>query len=156
MLRKFFFILFLSIFLNNCGFSPQFSQNNNLNLLIILDKHDGNKDFNNKFNFLLKKYSNSKREVQLKKFNISYKSQLDKRIISKNSSGNESEYQLIAKVEINIINYLDTKSITYTEKFNYKNVDDTFELKNYENTIINYLANSIISKLVKTLSTNFQ
>lgn len=154
MIKKFLYIFFIFIFLNNCGFTPQFSKKNNSEIQINLINYSGNRDFNIKLNSQLKRYSNSNKSL-IKNFSINYISQLEKSIISKDSSGDPTEFQLIAKVNFDIQIDQKSHSITLSEKFNYKNIDDAFELKNYESIIVNNLASSILNKLIVTLSAKF-
>ena len=154
MIKKFLYIFFIFIFLNNCGFTPQFSKKNNSKIQINLINYSGNRDFNIKLNSQLNRYSSSNKSL-IKNFSINYISQLEKLIISKDSSGDPTEFQLIVKVNFDIQVNQKSQTITLSEKFNYKNIDDAFELKSYESIIINNLASSILNKLIVTLSAKF-
>jgi len=103
----------------------------------------------------LNKYSNSNSSI-VKNFTINYQSQIEKLTNSKDSSGNATEFQLVARVNFQIKFNQELQTVTLSEKFNYKNIDDAFELKNYEKIIINNLSDTIINKLVVVLSTKFK
>ena len=155
MIKKIFFLFFIFSLTNNCGFTPQFSSINNSQIQINLGNYSGDRDLNISLNSQLNKYSNSNSSI-VKSFNINYQSQIEKLIISKDGSGNPSEFQIIAKVNFEIKFNQDLQTVSLSEKFNYKNIDDAFDLKNYEKTIINNLSNSILNKLILVLATKFQ
>ena len=68
-------------------------------------------------------------------------------ILSKNVKGTASDYQLVAKTNF-IIQELDkTQVLSFEEKQNIKNILDIFEQKNYENSIKEIFASSMIRKL---------
>jgi len=155
MIKKKIFLFFIFLFMNNCGFTPQFSNLNNSQIQINLENYSGNRDLNIKLNSHLNKYSNSNSSI-VKNFTINYQSQIEKLTNSKDSSGNATEFQLVARVNFQIKFNQELQTVTLSEKFNYKNIDDAFELKNYEKIIINNLSDTIINKLVVVLSTKFK
>ena len=77
------------------------------------------------------------------KINTSYK----KIILSKDSKGTTSDFQLIAKTNFIIENLNERKVLSFEEKQNIKNILDIFEQKNYENSIKEIFASSMIRKL---------
>ena len=155
MIKKIFFIFFIFSLINNCGFTPQFSSINNSQIQINLGKYNGDRNLNIILNSQLNKYSNNN-SSNVKSFNINYQSQIEKLTISKDETGSPTEFQLIAKVNFEIKFNQELQTLTLSEKFNYKNIDDAFDLKNYETTIINNLSNSILNKLILVLATKFQ
>ena len=138
------FILFLILSLTHCGFSPVYNSNVKSDYEIIISKISGDKYINNFINNNIKSISdiNSKN-----KYNLSIDTKYQKLIISKDSKGSPTEYELSVASTISIENNNQTKTISINEKQNIKNISDIFELKNYENSIKENFANIIMRKL---------
>ena len=66
--------------------------------------------------------------------------------------GSASDYQLIATVNIQIVENDYVRSITFLEKQNIKKSSDSFDQINYENTIKENFAASFVRKLNLELS----
>lgn len=156
MIKKYLFIFFF-IILNNCGFTPEYSQKNFQSEIIInLESYTGNRDLNLKLNSFLNRYSKNNQtnitDNSFKEFFISYNSDFEKSIILKDASGNPTNYEIIAKIEFNIRFNDRIEIINFIENFNYKKISDDFEEKEYELTIINNFAYSIANKLLSSLN----
>ena len=138
------FILFLILSLTHCGFSPVYNSNVKSDYEIIISKISGDKYINNFINNNIKSISdiNSKN-----KYNLSIDTKYQKLIISKDSKGSPTEYELSVASTISIENNNQTKTISINEKQNIKNISDIFELKNYENSIKENFVNVIIRRL---------
>ena len=84
-------IIFLLIFLSNCGFSPMFKNINNLQYNIIVESFNGDRDINNLIRSNLKKYTSIENRDELKiKVNTKY----EKNIIAKDPTGKTTNYQI--------------------------------------------------------------
>ena len=138
------FNLFLILSLTHCGFSPIYNSNVKSDYEIIISEISGDKHINNLINNNIKSISdiNSKN-----KYNLSIDTKYQKLIISKDSKGSPTEYELSVTCTIIIENNNQTKTISINEKQNIKNISDIFELKNYENSIKENFVNEIIRKL---------
>tara|TARA_A100001035_G_scaffold104321_1_gene81804 strand:- start:1091 stop:1546 length:456 start_codon:yes stop_codon:yes gene_type:complete len=137
-----FFLLFFS--LSHCGFSPIYNITDKLDYKIIITEKSGDKFINNLILQETYKISNKNAtKVYYMKVNTVY----EKTIVSKNSKGSPTEYQLKAITNFEIQNKNIKKEISFNEKQNIKNISDIFELKNYENTIKTNFAISIIRNL---------
>ena len=138
------FILFLILSLTHCGFSPVYNSNVKSDYEIIISKISGDKYINNFINNNIKSISdiNSKN-----KYKLSIDTKYQKLIISKDSKGSPTEYELSVASTISIENNNQTKTISINEKQNIKNISDIFELKNYENSIKENFGNTIMRKL---------
>ena len=138
------FILFLILSLTHCGFSPVYNSNVKSDYEIIISKISGDKYINNFINNNIKSISdiNSKN-----KYKLSIDTKYQKLIISKDSKGSPTEYELSVASTISIENNNQTKTISINEKQNIKNISDIFELKNYENSIKENFVNVIIRRL---------
>ena len=124
-----FLLLFFS--LSHCGFSPIYNITDKLDYKIIITEKNGDKFINNLISQeILKISNNNAAKVYYMKVNTVYK----KTIVSKNSKGSPTEYQLKAITNFEIQNKNIKKEISFNEKQNIKNISDIFELKNYENT----------------------
>ena len=101
------------------------------------------------FSFFLKNYKN---EESKNKFFIEAKSEYTKVVLSKNTAGEVSNYQLEARV-IFLIKPIN-KEISITEKKIMDSMDDKFEEARYERTIKQNFAYSISDKLSSELIIN--
>ncbi len=147
--KKIFYIFFL-ILLSQCGYTTVYNNNTDSKIKIILLDSKGNKEINNKISSGLKKYYNIETENV---FKINMNTILSKEIISKDTTGKITNYELRATSNF-IINYKGKNlNASFQEKINVKNIDDTFEQRKYENVVKNNFASSIQEKLVLKLKT---
>ncbi len=94
-----------------------------------------------------------KRDDNLKEFNITIKSEQIKINNSKKRSGEATSLTLEVLIDVEITtsdNKL--KKLSLRENTNYNNLDNKFELKQFEKIIINDLTNKLIDKIHFTLS----
>ena len=146
MKRTFFYLLFL--FLTSCGFSPIYESTKTNDLTILISNMEGNSEMNNLIKNQIKLYSAKNSE---NKFYLNIKSDLNKSVISKTSSGTASNYEIYVKAEFEI-NYKEKKDkFNYEERFNIKNISDSFKQKNYEDVIKSNFVSSIRKKLILKL-----
>ena len=138
------FILFLILSLTHCGFSPIYNSNIKSDYEIIISEISGDMYINNLISNNIRSISdiNSKN-----KYNLSIDTNYQKLIISKDSKGSPTEYELSVTCIFTIENNNQIKTITMNEKQNIKNISDIFELKNYENSIKENFGNTIMRKL---------
>ena len=78
----------------------------------------------------------------------------EKKIISKDSKGSVSDYQININTKFLIIFKEKELKFQFSDKQNIKNISDIFEQKNYENTIKKNFANSAVRKLNLELINN--
>jgi hypothetical protein len=149
MIRKKIILISLIFLLSNCGFTPIYINNTNVNFSIEKVNYTGDRDLNNFIKTNLDKYKNEKTE---NKFIIEANSSYNKIILSKNSAGKITNYQLEAKV----VFFIKSKNqrINFTEKKIMASVDDKFEEVNNERSIKQSFASSISSKLISKLIIN--
>ena len=149
MIKKNIIILFLITFLANCGFTPVYVKNNNTNFSIEQINFTGDRELNNFLKINLNQYKNQKND---NKIYIETNSIYKKIILSKNSAGEVTNYQLEAEVTFSIkpIN----KVIKFTEKKIIDGMNDKFEEARYERLIKQSFAESISNKLSSELSIN--
>jgi hypothetical protein len=149
MIKKNIAIVSLIFFLNNCGFTPVYLKDNNINYSIEQISLTGDRDLNN---FLRTNFSRYKNKEINNKIYIEAKSEYKKLIISKNSAGVVTNYQLEVEV-IFSIKPID-KEIKITEKRIMESKSDKFEENEYERSIKQSFASSITNKLISELIVN--
>jgi hypothetical protein len=149
MIKKNIILLSIIFFLANCGFSPIYLNNKNMNFSIEKVDYTGERELNN---FLKLNLDNYKNEDSNNKFFIEAKSEYTKVVLSKNTAGEVTNYQLEAKV-IFLIKPIN-KEISITEKKIMDSMDDKFEEARYERIIKQNFAYSISDRLSSELIIN--
>jgi len=143
-------LLIILFFLSNCGYSPIYSNNKNINF------HIERINFNKGDAFLIQKLKSNLKKYLIKKTdsskilidaNIIY----NKQIVSKDKEGNASQYTLTSQATF-LIQFNDlTKTITIDESLNMDNFTDEFSEIQYKKNIKQNMARSISSKLITQL-----
>ena len=149
MLKKNITILFLILFLVNCGFTPVHLKNDNVNFSIEQVSFTGDRELNNFLKTYLNQYKNEK--INNKVF-IETESKYRKIILSKDGAGEVTNYQLEAEVIFLI--KPSNKKIKITEKKIMDSMEDKFEEARYERTVKQNFASSISNKLSSELINN--
>ena len=149
MLKKNIIILSLILFLTNCGFTPIYLKDNNLNFSIEQIKYTGDRELNNFLKINLDRYKNEKID---NKIFLSSETKYEKNILSKDSTGKITGYQL--KVEVTFVVESTNKKIRISKKKIIDSMDDKFEQARYEKSIKQTFAYSISSKLISELIVN--
>ena len=130
------------LILTSCGFTPMYNNYSKLDYVISINEKEGDRFINNIITNEIKRISNSDSENQL---NIKINTTFEKIIVTKDTKGSVSEYQLNATTFITLENF-NNKSFKFNESLNLKNISDIFQQRNYENTIKRNFAFSIIRK----------
>jgi len=149
MIRKNIIFLFLIFFLTNCGFTPVYLKNSNVNFSVEQVNYTGDRELNNFLKTNLNKFKNEKND---NKIYIEANSIYKKIVLSKDGAGEVTNYQLEAEV-IFLIKPLD-KKIIIKEKKNMNSMDDKFEEARKERSIKQSFASSISGKLTSEIITN--
>jgi hypothetical protein len=149
MIKKNIILISLLFFLTNCGFTPIYLNNKNLDFSIEQVNYTGDRDLNNflKTNLIQYKNKESNNKIYIEA-NSTYK----KIILSKDSTSEITNYQLEAEV-IFLIKPLN-KKIKIKEKKIIGSKDDKFEEARYERSIKQNFASSIVEKLSTILINN--
>ena len=135
--------------LTSCGYRAIYS-NKNLNLNIIKIEKIKKDKLNLTIEKKLKNFSNNK---ALNKVSLEINAKKQIKIVSKNIQGDPSRYQMILKLNINIINDQNKKiNKNITQDFSYNTNSNKFALSQYEKEIEEMLINKIIDELIKDLS----
>ncbi len=149
MIRKNIVVIFLIFFLTSCGFTPIYLKNNDVNFSIEEINFSGDRELNNFLKTNLNQYKN--KEANRKIF-IDAKSKYNKIILSKDGSGEITNYQLVAEVVFLIKS--NNKVIEITENKIMESMSDKFEETKYEKTTKQSFASSISYKLISELMIN--
>ena len=142
MMKKNILVISLIFFLVNCGFTPIYLKNTDINFSIEQVNYTGDKELNNFLKTNLDQYKNKKID---NKIYIQADSIYKKIVLSKDGAGEVTNYQLEAEV-IFLIKPL-SKRIKITEKKIMDSMDDKFEEARKERTIKQSFASSISNKL---------
>ena len=142
MTRKFIIIFFI-LTLYGCGFNPIYNVTNDIKYKILVNEMTGDQFINNIIRDEIFNSSNKNSKEILK---INFNTVYEKIILSNDTKGSPSEFQVIAKTTFEII--YDNKIIKndFNEKQILKNTSDFFGQKNYEENIKQNFANSIARK----------
>ena len=149
MIKKNIIILSLIFFITSCGFTPMYIKNKNVNFSIEQVSFTGDRELNNFLKTNLNQYKNE--EVDNKIF-IEAVSIYKKIILSKDSTGEVTNYQLEAEVIFLI--KPKKKEIKITEKKIMDSIDDKFEEARNERSVKQSFASSISNKLSSELIIN--
>ena len=149
MIKKNIIFISLIFFLTNCGFTPIYLNDTDLNFSIEKVNYTGDRDLNNFLKTNLIKYKNEKSK---NKIYIEANSTYRKIILSKDSTGEITSYQLEAEVIFLIMPL--NKKIKINEKKIMDSKDDKFEEARYERSIKQNFASAISNKLSTELIVN--
>ena len=149
MMKKNILVISLLFFLNSCGFQPIYSKNNNINFSIDQIDYTGDTELNNFLRINLDRYKNEKIN---NKIYLKAESKYEKSILSKDSTGKVTSYQL--EVEVIFLIKSTNKKIRIIEEKIINNIDDKFEEARNERSIKQSFASSISDKLLSMLVVN--
>ena len=142
------YILILSLLLlTNCGYQAVLN-NQNYQFSINVNKINGDQKINSLIINRLQQL-----EENEKIYNLSLTSNIEKLIISKDSKGDPSIFEI--KIDVNYVVKKDGEiliSNKINKKTTYNNITDKFELENYEKTIINNLVSEISDNIMLSIS----
>ena len=142
-MKKILIIIFL-LTLTNCGFSPLYNAYDEVDYDINLVEIKGDNIINNK---IISEISRLTNKNSKKVFKIKLITNYSKTIISKDAKGSATNYELSIDAKFYIQLEGEAKEITINEKQNIKKISDIFEQRNYENTVKNNIAISIVNRL---------
>ena len=143
-------IIFLTLFLNNCGFKPIYSKNSNFEIIEIENKNE------NKNSFFIEKaiMSLSNKDAKNKiKLEIDYNHSIS--TILKNSKGDPSKKKLSIDVILKVKNDRDNVLVNqnFKEEFSYEVQSDKFGMEEYEDNITDNLNGKISNDIIFLLGT---
>ena len=136
-------ILFFILTMHGCGFNPMYNSSNETKYKISIKEMTGDEFINNIIRNEIYKSSNENSKETLE---ININTFYEKIILSNDTKGSPSEFQLIANTEFQIIANNKTIINNFVEKQIIKNTSDSFGQKNYEENIKENFAASISRK----------
>jgi len=145
-IKNFTLILLLSI-LTSCGYKAVLN-NQNYKFAINIDKINGDQKTNSLIINNFKQLDGNE-----KKYNLTLTSNKEKLILSKDSKGDPSIFEI--KINVNYIIKKEGEVLinnNISKKTTYNNITDKFELENYEKTIINNLVSEISDIIILSIS----
>ena len=140
-------LLLTLFFLTNCGYEAVLN-NQNYKFSINTNKIYGDQ----KINSIIINNFNKLKEND-KKYDLTLSSDKEKIIISKDSKGDPSIFEL--NVSVNYIVEKEGETLfknKINKKTTYNNITDKFELESYEKTIINNLVKNISDSILSSIS----
>ena len=137
------------MFVSNCGYTPLYNNINNNNFKIKVETLEGDNYINRAINLNLRKYKDSTSE---KNFSLKIISQYKKRDLSKDSSGNVSNYQINLSSQFNISKDGESSIFIFEENFNLNKLENAFENLNNEKNIKNTFATTAVNQLILELA----
>ena len=150
MMKKISLIFLILLFFQNCGYTPIYSKNQNVDFYIeSITFNDGDDDLAEHIKFNLNNYLNQK---DGKKYKINTNIEYKKIETSKNALGVAEEYDLSSNIIFKIEGDNLNKNINIKESFKMDNFNDEFEEREYEQIVKKSMARSIVSKLLIQLS----
>ena len=141
-------ILTFLLFLSHCGYSSIYKDQQSLDFQINIIKTEGDYEMNNLIENEIKLYSNIDSP---KIYNIKIDTDYEKKVLTKNSSGVITDYNLSATSKVSVNLKDKTKIFKFEESINIKSESDTFEQNIYEKNIKRNFASSIREKLISTI-----
>ena len=143
-------IFLIILFLNNCGYTPRYALNKNVNFSINLIEIKGDREFNNALKSKIARYG--KKDVNKKVYDLNLTTRYNKNIKSKDAAGLAKEYELVITVDAIVKSELiDPKKLVFKETFNMKKFEDSFEEKNYEKIMKENLSDIILDRIIMYL-----
>ncbi len=144
------FLVILILLLNNCGYTPIYS-NKNSNFKVISLESNINNNLTNYIENSINVFSNEKSN---KKLNITFDLKEDISVILKDSKGDPSKNRLTITVDLSIFDTNENLIVsnTFSESFQYNIDDNKFNLKQYEKNIKFNLVEQISQQIIEFLA----
>ena len=147
-IKKLIPIFLIMILLNNCGYTPRYAVNKNINFTIDLIEFTGDREFNNFLKSKLTRYKKNK-DNNKKNYKLNLDTEYKKNIKSRDSTGSAEKYELVIIVNAIVQSELiEPKKLIFEEKFIMKKFEDVFEEKNYEKTIKENFSDLILDRII--------
>ena len=147
-IKKLIPIFLIMILLNNCGYTPRYAVNKNVNFTIDLIEFTGDREFNNFLKSKLIRYKKNKNSNK-KNYKLNLNTEYKKNIKSRDSTGSAEKYELVIIVNAIIQSELiESKKLIFEEKFIMKKFEDAFEEKNYEKKIKENFSDLILDRII--------
>ena len=145
-------IILLLFLLSSCGYEAIHSKKNSVNYIFSINElsFTGDRKINLKIKERLSNYTQSKKD---KDFILRISSTSEKIVLAKNTAGDTTAFKNTISINVEVLMNNKFKSnLGIIESFNYNNISNKFDLKNYEDEIKNNLAETATEKIIFKLS----
>ncbi len=149
MKKKYNLLIILILFLNHCGFTPIYDNQEKINFKFNIIDIKGDDEMNNFLNLQINKYSS---KDTVKEIDLNIVTNFKKSILTKNKAGEATSYLLVAEIKFDVVNSTNKRKFVFKEETKTKNIENKFELKKYESVIKNNFVSSKIEELILRLS----
>ena len=143
------FLIILSFLIYSCGFTPQYAGFKNLEFDLVIENVSGDRDFNNVIKSQIKRYDRGRDDVE--KIKISYESEYEKVILTKNTKGEATKYNLKVKVIFDVSSKNFSTKILFNDEFSFDRIEDTIEENNYIKIVKSNFAERAIEKVIVSI-----
>lgn len=149
-MKKKFILIFIVIFsLSNCGYSPIYYNTDLKTFKFNILKLIGDEEMNNIINLEFKKISDQSAANTL---SLNITTEYVRSILSKNKEGKATSYSLYNQIKFEVINNKKSQIFIFNEEIKTENMNNEFELREYEKTLKNNFIKSKITELILQLS----
>ena len=145
------FLILLIFFINNCGFTPQYAGFKGIDFSLNINNMEGDRELNNSIKSQLDRYNKNK---SIKTIDVDIKSKFSKDILSKDSTGKATKYNLKANFEFTLGRGDDLRTIKMFEEFKIDNIEDNVEENNYIKIIKRNFSEIVSEKLILNILQN--
>ena len=145
-------IFLLLLLLSSCGYDAIYSKKNSVNYNFSVSELSfvGDRKINIKIKEKLNNYTQGKKD---KDFILKVSSTSKKIILAKDTAGDTTTFKNTISINVQVLMNNKLKNeLLILESFNYNNISNKFNLKNYEKAIKNNLAETAANKLIFKLS----
>ena len=147
--KKISFLIILSFFIYSCGFTPQYAGFKNLEFDLVVEKVSGDRDFNNEIKAQIKRYDRDRDNVE--KIKLSFDSDYEKVILTRNTKGEATKYNLKVNVIFDVISENYSTKILFNDEFKIDKIEDTVEENNYIKIVKSNFAERAIEKVILSI-----
>ena len=149
MKKKFILIFIVILSLSSCGYSPIYYNTDIKTFKFNILKLIGDEEMNNIINLEFKKISDENAKNTL---DLNINTEYVRSILSKNKEGKATSYSLYNEITFEIINNKKNQTFLFNEEIKTENMNNEFELREYEKTLKNNFIKSKIKELILQLS----
>ena len=149
-MKKKFILIFIIIFsLSSCGYNPIYYNTDSKTFKFNILKLNGDEELNNIINLEFKKFNNQNTTNTL---DLNINTEYVRSILSKNKEGKATSYSLYNQIKIEVINNKKSQIFIFNDEIKTENMNNEFELREYEKTVKNNFIKSKIIELIAQLS----
>tara|TARA_Y100000816_G_C25972599_1_gene507573 strand:- start:366 stop:833 length:468 start_codon:yes stop_codon:yes gene_type:complete len=151
MIKKIILLSFLLLFLNNCGYTPIYSKKSK-DFQIKAIETSGEVKVNKLLYNKLKVYNDN--PIATKTFNLNINSSSTKSTIAKDKKGNPTQFSIELSITLQITDGFNNKvERNFRENSAYDNNDNKFDLRKYEDNLIENMTEKIFSEIILFIQT---